>query len=60
MKEQNINFTQTEVKALLEVISFSKCTDNEATKDYEDFEDWVGIEMESVEEKLNTFEFKEE
>ncbi len=53
-QEQNINITQTEQEALLEVIAFLKETD------FKGFEDYVRIELENFDEKLNTCEFKEE
>jgi len=53
--EQNLNITQTEAEALLEVITYFKAFTRTA------LEDWVGIELESVENKINeTIEFKEE
>lgn len=53
-EQQNINFTQTEVEALLEMIAFCK------ERDFKDFEDYVKIENESIEDKLNSFDFEEE
>ena len=52
--EQNINFTQTEVEALLDILNYFK------EVGYGEFEDYVEIEMESVREKLNTFKFVED
>jgi len=54
-KEQNINITQTEAEALLEVLSFCK------DRDFKDFEEWVGIELRDFNNRINeTIDFEED